>query len=354
MSKGQLTGTARLLARVTDPEEPAPSVVYAVPDVATLRTLESLWPAAVLHTFDYAVKRSPTTSDLRFGPPPAPGTGWVVVLLPKGKELTRWLLATLACQVDAGRLLWLVGTKDEGIGSAARFGGEGWEHTDTVAYGNHARIESFVRGNHPATQPELLRPLNASVETVAGTVPLEVLTAPGVFAAEGLDEASRMLLRHLPTDRVEAALDVGCGAGWFARFLLQTGRAGRVEAVDTSWTALEATRATLGSFGSAATVRASEGLSDVSGRFDLVVSNPPFHQGHAQTTDPTLRIIADLPRALRPGGRVYLVANRFLPYPDALSAAFERVTVVAETGKFRLYRAEGPKASTVRTRGGIH
>jgi hypothetical protein len=43
-------------------------------------------------------------------------------------------------------------------------------------------------------------------------------------------------------------------------------------------------------------------------------------------------------------GRLYLVANRFLPYNETLDAAFERVSVVAETGKFRLYRAEAPRA----------
>jgi hypothetical protein len=43
-------------------------------------------------------------------------------------------------------------------------------------------------------------------------------------------------------------------------------------------------------------------------------------------------------------GRLYLVANRFLPYNEALDAAFERVSVIAETGKFRLYRAEAPRA----------
>jgi 16S rRNA (guanine1207-N2)-methyltransferase len=108
--------------------------------------------------------------------------------------------------------------------------------------------------------------------------------------------------------------------------------------------ALEATRATLASFGAAATVRASEGLSDATGGYDLVVSNPPFHQGHTQTLDPTLRMIADLPRVMRYVGRLYLVANRFLPYNEALDAAFERVSVIAETGKFRLYRAEAPRA----------
>lgn len=343
MSKGELPGSARLLARVTDPEEPAPSAVYAIPDIATLRTIESLWPTTVAHTFDYTVKRGAARLPVLFGAPPATASGQLVVMLPKGKELTRWLLASLAASSEPGRTLWLVGTKEEGIGSADKLGGDGWQHIDTVAYGNHARIEAFVRTATPLAAPETFRTLRAELESTEGAVALEVSTGPGVFAADGLDEASRLLLRHLPKLPAPSALDLGCGAGWLARFLLQTGRANKVEAVDTHWMALEATRATLASFGSAATVRASEGLSDAAGPYDLVVSNPPFHQGHKQTVDPTLRMIADLPRVIRFTGRLYLVANRFLPYAEPLEAAFAKVAVVAETGKFRLYRAEQPR-----------
>jgi 16S rRNA (guanine1207-N2)-methyltransferase len=344
MSKGELPGSARLLARVTDPEEAAPSAVYALPDIATLRTIESLWPTTIAHTFDYTVKRAAARLPVTFGNPPESAAGPIVVMLPKGKELTRWLFAHLAQKAAPGCSLRLVGSKDEGIGSAEKFAGEGWRYIDTVAYGNHARIEAFERTDEPAPAMENFRTLQAQVETVSGPVALEVSTAPGVFAADGLDEGSRLLLRHLPVLQATSALDLGCGAGWLARFLLQTGRAAKVEAVDTHWMALEATRATLASFGAAATVRASEGLSDATGGYDLVVSNPPFHQGHTQTLDPTLRMIADLPRVMRYVGRLYLVANRFLPYNEALDAAFERVSVIAETGKFRLYRAEAPRA----------
>jgi 16S rRNA (guanine1207-N2)-methyltransferase len=344
MSKGELPGSARLLARVTDPEETVPSAVYALPDIATLRTIESLWPTTVAHTYDYTEKRAAARLPVTFGNPPESAAGPIVVMLPKGKELTRWLFAQLAQKAAPGCSLRLVGSKDEGIGSAEKFAGEGWRYVDTVAYGNHARIEAFERTDEPAPAMENFRTLQAQVEAIGGPVSLEVSTAPGVFAADGLDEGSRLLLRHLPALQATSALDLGCGAGWLARFLLQTGRAAKVEAVDTHWMALEATRATLASFGAAATVRASEGLSDATGGYDLVVSNPPFHQGHTQTVDPTLRMIADLPRVMRYVGRLYLVANRFLPYNETLDAAFERVSVVAETGKFRLYRAEAPRA----------
>lgn len=344
MSKGELPGSARLLARATDPEEAPPSAVYAIPDIATLRTIESLWPTTLAHTFDYTVKRAAARLPVTFGNLPESAAGPLVVMLPKGKELTRWLLAQLAQKATQGCSLRLVGGKDEGIGSAEKFAGEGWRYVDTVAFGNHARIEAFERTHEPAPVKENFRRLQAQVEAIGGPLSLEVSTAPGVFAADGLDEGSRLLLRHLPASQAASALDLGCGAGWLARFLLQTGRAAKVEAVDTHWMALEATRATLASFGAAASVRASEGLSDAAGGYDLVVFNPPFHQGHTQTLDPTLRMIADLPRVMRYVGRIYLVANRFLPYNEALGAAFERVSVIAETGKFRLYRAEAPRA----------
>ncbi|HEX9441586.1 MAG TPA: methyltransferase, partial [Roseiflexaceae bacterium] len=73
--------------------------------------------------------------------------------------------------------------------------------------------------------------------------------------------------------------------------------------------------------------------------YDLIATNPPFHLGRRQTTSIARAFIADAARALRPAGRFYLVANRFLPYEPNIEAAFGNVREVAGDGRYKVLLA---------------
>jgi 16S rRNA (guanine1207-N2)-methyltransferase len=80
----------------------------------------------------------------------------------------------------------------------------------------------------------------------------------------------------------------------------------------------------------------------LSQRFDLVVTNPPFHQGGIQTTEIAERFIREAAQVLLPRGRFYLVANRFLKYEPTLRACFKTVEEVGGTTRYKVLRALGP------------
>ncbi|MFO1071104.1 MAG: methyltransferase, partial [Geminicoccaceae bacterium] len=70
--------------------------------------------------------------------------------------------------------------------------------------------------------------------------------------------------------------------------------------------------------------------------YDTIVCNPPFHSGRAAEPALGQAMIAAAARALRPGGRRVMVANRGLPYEPALAAAFASVATLADNNKFRV------------------
>ena len=75
-------------------------------------------------------------------------------------------------------------------------------------------------------------------------------------------------------------------------------------------------------------------------RYDVIVSNPPFHaQGNAARPDIGRRFIAVAAEALKPGGRLWLVANRHLPYEAVLDASFGGTRLVAQRDGFRVVEA---------------
>ena len=76
--------------------------------------------------------------------------------------------------------------------------------------------------------------------------------------------------------------------------------------------------------------------------FDAIVMNPPFHTGRA--ADPSLGIafIRSAAAALTPQGRLWMVANRHLPYEETLSKCFRDVSQVAVDAGFKVFQASRP------------
>lgn len=132
------------------------------------------------------------------------------------------------------------------------------------------------------------------------------------FAGTRIDAGTRLLLGQL--DRLSGTdgtvVDLGCGTGVLASVLAR--RFDDVAAIDVSAAAVASARLTTAG---AVDVRRGDGLTDLAdASVATIVSNPPFHVGTAKDSTPTLAMIADAKRVLRPGGELVLVYNSHLPY----------------------------------------
>ncbi|STW09499.1 ribosomal RNA small subunit methyltransferase C [Klebsiella grimontii] len=133
-------------------------------------------------------------------------------------------------------------------------------------------------------------------------------------------------------------LDVGCGAGVLATVLASHSPKVRLTLCDVSAPAVEASRATLAANGIEGEVFASNVFSEVNGRFDMIISNPPFHDGLQTSLEAAQTLIRGAVRHLNSGGELRIVANAFLPYPNVLDEIFGFHEVIAQTGRFKVYR----------------
>ena len=79
--------------------------------------------------------------------------------------------------------------------------------------------------------------------------------------------------------------------------------------------------------------------SGLPGRYNFIVTNPPFHQGREDLPELGRAFIAAAAQALLPGGRLWLVANRHLPYEAALASGFKKVRVVEMRDGFKVIEA---------------
>jgi 16S rRNA (guanine1207-N2)-methyltransferase len=78
--------------------------------------------------------------------------------------------------------------------------------------------------------------------------------------------------------------------------------------------------------------------------YDAVVMNPPFHAGsHAAEPDLGSGVIRAAAKALKGKGRLFLVANRGLPYERALTAVFAQTGEVARNDDYKILWAAEPQ-----------
>lgn len=167
---------------------------------------------------------------------------------------------------------------------------------------------------------------------------LTIKTLPGVFSRDGLDVGSQLLLSTLTPHTKGKVLDVGCGAGVLSAALASHSPKVRLTLCDVSAPAVEASRATLAANGLEGEVFASNVFSEVKGRFDMIISTPPFHDGMQTSLDAAQTLIRGAVRHLNSGGELRIVANAFLPYPKILDETFGFNEVIAQTGRFKVYR----------------
>ncbi|EPT8873104.1 16S rRNA (guanine(1207)-N(2))-methyltransferase RsmC [Cronobacter dublinensis] len=168
---------------------------------------------------------------------------------------------------------------------------------------------------------------------------LTIKTLPGVFSRDGLDVGSDLLLSTLSPHTKGKVLDVGCGTGVLAAVLASHSPKVRLTLCDVSAPAVEASRATLAANGFEGEVIASNVFSEIKGRFDIIISNPPFHDGMETSFEAAQTLIRSAVRHLNIGGELRIVANAFLPYPNVLDETFGNHEVLAQTGRFKVYRA---------------
>jgi 16S rRNA (guanine1207-N2)-methyltransferase len=177
------------------------------------------------------------------------------------------------------------------------------------------------------------------------------LSRPGVFAWDRIDPASALLAAHLPGGSGSgagqglqgAAADLGGGWGYLSIELLRRNPGIRaLDLYEADARALELARANLAAAGTDAALDFlwHDVAAGLPRRYDVIVTNPPFHaQDRADRPELGQRFIAVAAQALRPGGRLYLVANRHLPYEDALRTHFGAMRVLAQQGGFKAVEA---------------
>ncbi|CAM3142755.1 16S rRNA (guanine1207-N2)-methyltransferase [Paracoccus aminovorans] len=271
----------------------------------------------------------------------AGGFETAVVFLPRARAAARARIAEAAAHLPPGAALWVDGQKTDGVDAVLKEL-RGLAPVDAVQSRAHGKI---FRVTLP--QPGWLPGDWAARDHEAAP---GMVTRPGVFSADGPDPASQALAAALPEKLPTRIVDLGAGWGWLSAQILTHPGVETLHLVEADASALDCARRNV------TDPRAQFHWADaldfhLSEPVNGVIMNPPFHEGRA--ADPRLgagfiRAAAGL---LTGAGRLWMVANRHLPYEQALRECFAEVSELGGDTRFKILTATGARRAGAGGRG---
>lgn len=309
--------------------------------------------------------RVPGASPL--GQVPAASSTAIVMHAPASVVERRRVMALALKALQAGAPLTVIAHNTKG---GTRLAKE-LEALGCVVVSEHKRHHRIARTTRPETPTGVDQ---AIAEGDAILLPeLGLWSQPGLFNWDRIDPGSQLLLDHLPALAGRGA-DLGCGIGVLARAVREKNPLAEMHLIDIDARALDIARRNVpgdGIFLHWADVRATQvadatspsprGEKEMSSApallrtlpsgLDFVVCNPPFHDGGEEDKSLGKVFINRAAEMLRPGGTLWLTANRHLPYEAVLTSAFESVEPVADKSGFKIYAAKKAARAAIRNPG---
>jgi 16S rRNA (guanine1207-N2)-methyltransferase len=266
----------------------------------------------------------------------------LVVNLPREKDRLVMLLHALAAGMSRTARLWLVGENRAGIRSSPRHLQSFFGAVELLDKARHCAL-------YEAREPLSERPFELAEYEMRWSLKaagreLRMLTLPGVFAHGRLDSGTEVLLEALaqlrPAGRV---LDFACGSGVIGMAAMLADADLELSLLDSSALALESCRRSLRENALRATLLPSDGLSNLAGRYDWIVSNPPFHRGVRNDLGVAEDFFREAGTFLAENGKIVVVFNRHLPYQQWLQREFAQVDRLDANGGYAIVRASHPR-----------
>eukprot|EP00903_Cladosiphon_okamuranus_P003509 g3507.t1 len=217
---------------------------------------------------------------------------------------------------------------------ASRFEKELRKATPLLSSVSKNKCRAFTVSNLEPWAPDLLETWRklAQPSPIPDT---DFITLPGVFSAHRIDPGSALLAGFIPPSLHGQVADLGAGWGYLSRIALEKSpKISQIHLFEADSRALSCARRNLPA--DRATFHWHDVTTGLPGKYDHIITNPPFHTAQSKDLDLGKAFISTAAASLKRGGSLYLVANRQLPYEAHLSSLGLRSRPVFEDHAYKI------------------
>ncbi len=274
----------------------------------------------------------------------------LIIHVEKSRQATLEMLRYAWPRLPAGAQLYLCGPNELGIKSTAKQAELITAVPAEVAINKRkARVLRFVK---PARSTTTATPTTATTPTAdcpsvhwqqvpfsAGSAQ-QLWTRYGIFSADALDDATA-LMQELIADEEPGSqiIDMASGCGHLGLFALDQWPESQCVFLEADARAVSALQRNMKALSCAERASArwwSAGTPCDDIQADLILMNPPAHSGKQQSFVAAHSMFQQAYDCLTENGRLYIIANRQLPYEHELRRLSSDLEILVEEGPFKI------------------
>jgi len=262
----------------------------------------------------------------------------VILLLPKNIIEAKYMMANATLLLsDGGMLICSADNKSGGSRIKKLMQGFGFQDISQESR-NKAKVAWAIKTN-PDNKAINKAIENGSIQTVINN---KFLSQAGIFGWNKIDIGSEILTRFLPDDLNGVGADFGCGYGYLSEFTLSKNKKIKtMYCIDADHRAIDCCKQNLTSYTCDKKFLWSDltnSQTDIN-NLDFIIMNPPFHDGKNTDINIGVSFINTAHNSLAKNGKLYMVANKQLPYEDTLAKLFKQSNKLYEGQGFKVFEA---------------
>ncbi len=259
--------------------------------------------------------------------------GACLVLAGKYRAVNEIMIERAHCLTRKGGMIVVAGAKNVGIGSLRKRLSQTSDIMESMSK-FHSVVFVLKSKATVGEKSDMKLPGNVNIKNQ------KYDTGHGLFSAQAIDQGSALLAQHFDNRLSGKFTDLGAGWGYLSAELAK--RSVNITGLDlyeADWNGIIACRQNLEDI--AENIDTGFYWHDVtsepiSGRYDGVILNPPFHLGSETSLELGLAFIRTAAEILRTNGRMLMVANRHLAYERTIDRHFSSFRLLEENAGYKI------------------